>query len=185
MRPRIDYVGDKFGRLTAIAEADPKPRKDRPGSTIRCMECICECGTSTFVTVPDLKSGNTTSCGCAATEARKANKTHGMAQSVSRNGRASNEYEIWNGIIGRCEQPKHSSYKYYGARGIKMCDRWRKNFENFYADMGPRPSKQHSIDRIDNDGDYAPENCRWATGKTQFRNSRISEEFLFHMRRGR
>jgi len=105
-----------------------------------------------------------------------------MSISVDRGGKATTEYQIWNGMHGRCKLPKHASYKYYGAKGIKVCDRW-SSFENFFADMGERPSQEHSLDRKDNNGDYTPENCRWATGKEQFANQRVSPEFISHMRR--
>lgn len=180
--PRQNYVGMKFGRLTATEETDPKIRKDR-NTTIRRLICRCECGSFVVVAVPDLKSGNTMSCGCHKIEATKqSNTTHGMSQSVSRGGEATTEYKIWNGMRGRCNLPKHISYKHYGAKGIKVCERWNK-FENFFADMGPRPSQKHSLDRIDGDGDYSPENCRWATGKEQFANQRVSPEFIAHMRK--
>lgn len=177
------YIGLRFGRLIATSEAEPKIRKDR-GTKIRRFACICDCGSEVVVAAPDLNSGNTLSCGCWKIEATKlSNTTHGMSISVARGGRATTEYQIWNGMIGRCEQPTHISYYLYGKRGIKVCERWRSNFMNFYSDMGPRPSRNHSIDRIDSDGDYTPENCRWATSKEQFANSRVSEEFKRYMGR--
>ena len=82
------------------------------------------------------------------------------------------EYQAWENMYTRCTNPKHASYKNYGGRGIKICDRWRNSFENFYEDMGKKPSNRYSLDRIDNDGDYEPGNCRWATFKTQIDNRR-------------
>jgi hypothetical protein len=185
MRPRENYVGNRYGRLIATAETAPKIRKDR-GTAIRRMLCKCDCGSEIEVSVPDLKSGNTISCGCWKIEATKrANSTHGMSISVDRGRKATTEYQIWHGMIQRCEHPKNGSYQWYGARGIRVCERWRCSFEAFFSDMGPRPSLDHSIDRIERDGDYEPGNCRWATGKEQFSNQRVSDEFLSHINRPR
>lgn len=183
MTAPINCIGVRFGKLTVISEADPKIRKDR-GTTIRRMLCYCDCGEKKTVSVPDLRSGNTLSCGCYKIEAtKKSNTTHGRSISVSRNGKATTEYHSWRGMIDRCENRRHISYPLYGARGIKVCDRWPNSFEAFLSDMGEKPSKNHSIDRINGDGDYAPSNCRWATGKEQFANQKVSPEFLAHIRR--
>jgi hypothetical protein len=184
MRPRVDYVFRCFGKLMTLREVDPIIRKDR-GTITRRMLCGCVCGKQTIVRTADLVSGNTMSCGCyKIARTREVNSTHGMSISVSRGGKAVTEYQIWNGMIQRCENPKTISYPTYGALGIKVCDRWRTSFENFFSDMGPRPSKKHSIDRKNSNGDYTPDNCRWATGKEQFANSRVSEKFKQHMGRG-
>ncbi|HEV8573869.1 MAG TPA: hypothetical protein VGR43_04090 [Dehalococcoidia bacterium] len=118
---------------------------------------------------PDrLVRGETTSCGCFQIEhARQFFTTHG--------GRGKPEYDIWQGMLNRCRNPKVISYKYYGARGIKVCERWN-DFANFYSDMGQRPSETHSVDRIDPNGDYEPGNCRWATPQEQRVNQRPRKE---------
>lgn len=89
------------------------------------------------------------------------------------------EYTAWAGMLQRCRNPKNAAYPDYGGRGITVCDAWRDSFEAFYADLGPRPSARHSIDRIDNDGNYEPGNCRWATAKEQNRNTRRARLLTF------
>lgn len=129
--------------------------------------CNCLCGNTTTVNSGNLVSGKTQSCGClmrerAALAASKTNRTHGLSKSI--------EYRIWNSMLGRCFNPNDRKYHRYGARGITVCERWRHSFPAFLADMGPRPSAEYSLDRIENDKDYEPGNCRWATSKTQNRN---------------
>jgi hypothetical protein len=154
----LDLTGRVYGQLTVIVLADKKTK--RRGAM---WLCGCSCGKTKVVGGNNLQSGNTKSCGCTRyINSSASRRSHGMSQST--------EYRIWGLMKARCENKKNSRYAVYGGRGIVVCERWRK-FENFYADMGPRPQK-HSLDRIDTNLGYSPENCRWADHKTQQRNRR-------------
>lgn len=159
----IDLTGNRFGRLVVQARAN------NAGHHLR-WHCLCDCGKSKTVNSSHLKTGHTTSCGCAAAETiakrNKENATHGMWKTA--------EFGIWVEMKKRCHNPKHRRYADYGGRGIVVCDEWRASFQAFFDYIGPRPSADHSIDRMRNGEGYKPGNVRWATDTEQNNNKRTN-----------
>lgn len=160
MPSKLDLTGQKFSRLVALRIVG----KSKSGEMI--WRCLCDCGTETDVKLGKLRSSRTRSCGCLFDEGDNR-LTHGEA----RKGKRSREWRIWDNAKSRCYNPRSTSFKYYGQRGITMCDRWRNSFEAFLEDMGRCPDGL-TIDRIENDGNYEPGNCRWATRSQQNSNKR-------------
>lgn len=159
----IDISGQKFGRLTVIRRA-PSPH----GNTK--WECVCECGVTKSFIGCHLKSGKSASCGCFHKEvARDLLTKHGLSNHPL--------HRIWKHIIDRCENKNNKDYHSYGGRGIKMCDRWRTNFQNFYDDMLATYRPGLSIERIKVNLDYSPDNCEWIPLSEQSKNRRPSSEW--------
>ena len=160
----IDITGQRFGRLVAV-----KPVGRSDGKVVWML--TCDCGRSTQTKVNLLRRGSTTSCGCywreQCAKACRRRTRHGESR---HGGETTRTYRTWEAMRARCRNPNNPNYKHYGARGIAICARWDV-YENFLADMGNRPPGR-SLDRIDNNAGYAPENCRWATPKQQRANQR-------------
>ena len=137
----------------------------------RCI-CACECGVVKEVCAHSLFTGVSKSCGCYDREVlTKRNTSHGMNRTPV--------YKAWQHMKERCYDLKNSEYHRYGGRGIMVCSRWQDSFENFFEDMGDKPSKEHSLDRINVNGNYEPENCRWATIEQQANNKEQSIKYEF------
>lgn len=155
-------IGDRFGRLCVVKDEG----KERVTAT-------CDCGATWRGKRSALRLGRTVSCGCYWRETFPGSQeTHG--------GHGTPEYKSWCSMKARCTNPKREDFARYGGRGITVCDRWRDSFEAFLADVGQRPTPQHSIDRIDSAGNYEPDNVKWSTRNEQARNTRHSVSLTLH-----
>ena len=152
-----DIVGDRFNRLVVLREMSRR-RYDR------FWLCRCDCGNEKVVRGDRLRNGVTKSCGCLTADKARERATHNMTDSP--------EYVVWCGIKRRTLRPNNWNFKYYGARGITMCERWQHSFESFYQDVGPRPTASHTLHRLCEDRGYEPGNVKWAGRIEQANNKR-------------
>ena len=160
----IDLTGRKFGRLLVL-------KRENPINKRTLWLCKCDCGKEVVVESYNLRKGHTQSCGCLQAEAAsKANKTHGLKDARI--------YRIWNCMKNRCYRKSYHAYKHYGGRGIKVCDEWLNDFQSFHDwAMANGYDDNLSIDRIDNNKGYQPDNCRWVTMAEQNKNKRVANGY--------
>ena len=166
-----NLIGQVFGRLTVVKDSGERD----PLRSYVLWLCKCSCGKRCLARSQVLLNGTKRSCGCLYAESLKTRRNRLRHGESTGDGRDTPEYHAWQGLKGRCLNPSNEDFAHYGGRGIKVCARWQSSYENFLADMGRKPSPEHSLDRINNDGNYEPGNCRWATYTEQNNNRRKNE----------
>lgn len=159
MRKRLDITGERYGKLVVLGRVEHLTKRNP-------WLVKCDCGNTHISSMAALRGGSTKSCGCLKTEENKSRTKHGHRKG----GKETPTWSSYRAMKRRCYQETNKDWDRYGGRGIKVCDRWLNSFENFLEDMGERPSKEFSLERIDFNGDYAPENCLWADNYSQSRN---------------
>lgn len=173
-RPVVEMIGQHFGRLVVL-------ERIYDGSRILRYLARCDCGKEIAAFGTNLRRGNTKSCGCLMRElAARSHTKHGDTR---HNGITTPEYRSWWAMISRCENPNVIGFQNYGGRGICICERWRQSYSAFLEDMGRKPTRQHTLDRIQNDDGYFPSNCRWATKSEQAFNRRRTKRGPYKKRK--
>lgn len=163
----MGITGSRFGRLVI--------NDVYTVGQVRVARCLCDCGIVKEIRLNHIKSGAIVSCGCYLEEVLKAKGTH--RDTIER--KCTSEYRTWSSMLQRCNNPKVKCYKNYGGRGITVCSQWQ-NFENFLRDMGRRPTRNHTLERIDNNSGYSVDNCKWSTNAEQASNKRTSRFIVAH-----